>query len=303
MQIIKHNGLVWIDINNPAEKDIDYLKKNFLFNSFTVKELQVPTVRPKVEEYDKYLFMVLHFPIFIKRQKRTFSREIDILITDNTVVTIHYESVEPLQALIDKCSLKGMEKEKTMGKTAGYLMYRIIEELFDFSFREIDHIQKKIDEIEKKMFKGVEQKIIEDISIVRRDVVNFIRTIKPQNTILSSLAARGPIFFGSQMKPYFIDMIGDYTRVMNALENHKEIIETLQDTNESLLTIKTNEIMKILTLFAVIVFPLTLIAAIFGMNTETLPIVGLESDFWIVMIIMVMATIVMFGYFKMKKWL
>jgi magnesium transporter len=303
MQIIKHNNLIWVDINNPDKKDIDYLKENFLFNSFTLNELQMPTVRPKVEEYDKYLFMVLHFPIFIKRQKRTFSREIDILITDNAVVTIHYEGVEPLQMLIDKCSLKGVEKEKIMGRTAGYLMYQIIEELFDFSFREIDHIQKKIDEIEGKMFRNAEQKIIEDISIVRRDIANFIRTVKPQDTILKSLAARGPVFFGDQMKPYFTDMIGDYTRVINALENHKEIIEALQDTNESLLTTRTNEIMKVLTLFAVIVFPLTLVAAIFGMNTETLPIVGLKNDFWFVMGIMVIATLIMFGYFKIKKWL
>ena len=152
------------------------------------------------------------------------------------------------------------------------------------------------------MFKNAERKIIEDISIVRRDIANFIRTIKPQKTILNSLMARGPEFFGKEMKPYFTDMIGDYTRVVNALENHKEIIEALHDTNESLLTTRTNEIIKVLTLFAVIVFPLTLIAAIFGMNTKILPIVGRPNDFWIVMGIMIMATIGMFGYFKYKKW-
>ncbi|MEK7627739.1 MAG: magnesium transporter CorA family protein [Patescibacteria group bacterium] len=302
MQTIKYNNLTWIDINNPNQKDIEYLKENFNFHHFILDELLKPTMRPKVEKYDRYIFMVLHFPIFIQRIKRTFAREIDLLITPDAVITIHYESIEPLQEFLDKCVMKGEIREKTMSKSAGHLIYYIIENLFDFSFRELDHIQQKIDKIESKMFKNAERKIIEDISIVRRDIANFIRTIKPQKTILNSLMARGPEFFGKEMKPYFTDMIGDYTRVVNALENHKEIIEALHDTNESLLTTRTNEIIKVLTLFAVIVFPLTLIAAIFGMNTKILPIVGRPNDFWIVMGIMIMATIGMFGYFKYKKW-
>ena len=302
MQTIKYNNLTWIDINNPNQKDIEYLKENFNFHHFILDELLKPTMRPKVEKYDRYIFMVLHFPIFIQRIKRTFAREIDLLITPDAVITIHYESIEPLQEFLDKCVMKGEIREKTMSKSAGHLIYYIIENLFDFSFRELDHIQQKIDKIESKMFKNAERKIIEDISIVRRDIANFIRTIKPQKTILNSLMARGPEFFGKEMKPYFTDMIGDYTRVVNELENHKEIIEALHDTNESLLTTRTNEIIKVLTLFAVIVFPLTLIAAIFGMNTKILPIVGRPNDFWIVMGIMIMATIGMFGYFKYKKW-
>lgn len=295
--------MTWIDINNPAKKDVDYLKKHFNFHQFILDELLIPTVRPKVDEYNGYLFMVLHFPIFVKRQKRTFSREIDFLITKDIIITIRYEAIEPLQTLFDECTLQGIKREKIMGKTTGYFMYQIIEALFDFSFRELDHIQQKINHIEGEMFRRMEQKIIEDISMVRRDIANFIRTIKPQKTILDSLAARGSKFFGEEMEPYFTDMLGDHTRVINMLENHKEIIEALHDTNESLLTIRTNEIMKILTIFAVIVFPLSLLAAIFGMNTVILPIVGLPYDFWLIIGIMAAATITMFGYFKWKRWI
>lgn len=301
MQILKQNNVTWIDIINPAEKDIDYLKKYLSFQQFTLNELLVPTARPRVEKYDHYLFMVLHFPIFVKRRKRTFAREIDFLITENAVITAHYGPLEPLQVLFDECTLQGAKKEKIMGQTSGHLVYYIIEALYDFSFRELDHIQRKIDKIESKMFHRMEQEIIEDISIVRQDIANFIRTIKPQKAILDSLSARGLDFFGKNMEPYFTDMLGDHTRVINALENHKEIIETIRDTNESLLTIRTNEIMKVLTVFAVIVFPLTLIAAIFGMNTEILPLIGLPHDFWIIMGIMAISTLIMFGYFKFKK--
>src|SRR3990167_3308178 len=116
MQIIKHNNLTWIDINNPTPKDTEYLKDNFHFDQFILDELFVPTVRPKVEEYNHYLFMVLHFPIFIPRKKRTFSREIDFIITKDAIITAHYAAIEPLQVLFDSCSLSGANKEKAFGK-------------------------------------------------------------------------------------------------------------------------------------------------------------------------------------------
>ena len=303
MQIIKHNNLTWIDINNPTPKDIEYLKDNFHFDQFILDELFVPTVRPKVEEYNHYLFMVLHFPIFIPRKKRTFSREIDFIITKDAIITAHYAAIEPLQVLFDSCSLSGANKEKAFGKNTGNLLYKIIEALFEFSFRELNHIQQKIDEVEEEISRNPDATIIEDIAIVRRDVANFIRTVRPQKTIFNSLAIRGSRFFGEQMEPYITDMLGDYARVMDALENHKEIIEALHDTHESLLTTRTNEIMKTLTILALTVFPLTLIAAIFSMNTQIMPIVGQPNDFWIILGIMLASTIGIFSYFKMKKWL
>ena len=199
MQIIKHNNLTWIDINNPTPKDIEYLKDNFHFDQFILDELFVPTVRPKVEEYNHYLFMVLHFPIFIPRKKRTFSREIDFIITKDAIITAHYAAIEPLQVLFDSCSLSGANKEKAFGKNTGNLLYKIIEALFEFSFRELNHIQQKIDEVEEEISRNPDATIIEDIAIVRRDVANFIRTVRPQKTIFNSLAIRGSRFFGEQM--------------------------------------------------------------------------------------------------------
>ncbi len=303
MQIVQHNNLTWIDINSPTKKDVEYLRENFNFDKTILDELLVSTVRPKVDEHDGYLFTVLHFPIFIKRQNRTFSRELDFLITKDALITIHYKTIEPLQMLLDECAMRGITREKVLGKETGHILYHIIEALFEFSFRELEHIQEKIDNIEAKMFKNREKEIIEEMSIVRRDIASFTGAIKPQKATLNSLTVRGPSFFGKEMKPYFTDMLGDYARVISMLENHKEVIESLHDTNESLLSTRTNEVMKILTIFAVVVFPLTLVAAIFGMNTTTLPIVGLPNDFWIIMGIMVLATVGMFWYFKSKKWM
>lgn len=304
MEKVKIKNLTWIDIIDPDKKDLKYLGGTFNFHPIVLRELLSPTLRPKVEHYDGYLFMVLHFPIYNPKEKETKSMELDFLMTKDTLITIRYGKIQALQELRKKCR----SDEKIINKdSVAIFLHCMLEELNSFSLRQLDHITKKIDAIQKKIFKSrtpkQENEMVEKISLIRMDILNFRRTIKPQSAILKSLKSRGTDFFGRSMQPYFIDIIGDYLRVWDLLENHKETIESLQGTNDSLLTNKANRVMGVLTMFAVVVFPLTLIAAIFGMNTKILPLVGIAHDFWIILSIMLIGTATMLVLFKIKKWL
>jgi magnesium transporter len=305
MKEIKIENITWIDIMDPDKKDLDYLGKNFNFHPVVLKELLSPTLRPKVEQYDGYLFMVLHFPIFNPEEKITKSMEVDFLMTKDTLITVRYGGIKPLQEFWKKC--QSNDKDPILQDSSAFLLHCLLQELDAFSLRQIDHITKKIDDIEKRIFKTrktkEETEIVEKITLIRRDILDFRRTVKPQATILRSLRIRGVEFFGKKLEPYFVDIIGDYLMVWDLLENHKETIESLQETNDSLLSNKTNMVMKILTLFAVIVFPLSLLAGVFGMNTDYLPIVGMKHDFWIVLAIMIIGATIMLIIFKKKKWL
>lgn len=304
MQKIQIQNINWIDIVDPKKKDINYLRQVFNFHPIVLNELLVPTLRPKVEHYDHYLYMVLHFPIYSPKERTSKSMEIDFLITYNTLITVRYGKIQPVSEFWKRCEA-GQADPHIQNSTAS-LLYCMLQELNNFSLRQIDHISKKIDKIEKEIFetrRGKEEKIVEDISIIRRDILDFRRAIKPRNTILESLKFKGIEFFGKSTEPYFNDIIGDHMRIWDLLENHKETIESLQEANDSLVSNRTNRIMKVLTIFAVIVFPLTLLASIFSMNTKYLPIIGAEYDFWIILGIMFLGTIFMLIIFKAKKWL
>ena len=305
MQKIQIQNLTWIDIVDPDKKDIKYLEETFNFHPVVLKELLSPTLRPKVEHYDSYLFMVLHFPIYNPKEKTTKSMEIDFLIVKDTLISIRYGKIQPLQEFWKKCQTDN--QYFYFQNSPALLLHCMLQELNNFSLRQIDHITKKINDIEDKIFKAKktkeETRLVEKILIIRRDILDFRRTIKPQAAILKSLKSRGVEFFGRKMEPYFTDIIGDHLRIWDLLENHKETIESLQEANDSWLSNRTNLVMKILTMFAVIVFPLTLLAAIWGMNTRYLPIVGARHDFWIVVGIMLVGTIFMLAIFKAKKWL
>jgi len=304
MEKIQIQNLTWIDIVDPDKRDIEYLKEIFDFHPVVLKELLSPTLRPKVEHYDGYLFMVLHFPIYHPPEKTTKSMELDFLITESALITVRYATIQPLQDFWKKCQAD--KQYLYFQDSPALLLHCMLEELNNFSFRQIDHISKKIDDVEKNIFlREKEEEMVEKISVIMRDILDFRRTLKPQKTILDSLKLRGTEFFGKKMGPYFADIVGDHLRVWNLLENHKETIESLQKTNDSRLSYKLGDIMRILTIISFITFPLSIIVGFFGMNVfDKIPIVRQNPYTWLVVLVfLLIITVTMIIYFRRKKWL
>lgn len=303
MNTIRTQKLSWIDIKNPDKKDLAYLKENFSFHPLTLEEVISPTLRPRVERFDNYLYLVIHFPFYNLKKQTTESREIDFLITRDTLITIRYAEFPPFKEFWEKYQIDDMAKERSFGGSPAYLLYSILENLYTFSLRQIDHITKKINHLEDAMFEEMgSEKMVEKISLARRDIFDFRRAIEPQTTIFDELKTKGTEFFGKEMEPYFVNIVSSYMRVWNLLENHKETIESLRETNDSLVSNRTSRIMKILTVFTVIIFPLTLLANVLGRGATSLPLANYEYGFWIVFAIMFMATLGMLIFFKWKKW-
>ena len=249
------------------------------------------------------MFLIMHYPVYSKERRETRPRELDIIVTKNAVITVHYRSIVPLKSLFDKCNLYD-EAKKTYMQTPGYLLFYILSGLWKSGLLKLDRINMKIDQIEEKIFHGKEKNIVTEISLTKADIINFWRIVSPQEESLQSLLEEKNLsFLGKDLAPYFSDVMGDFSQTKHSLITYRETIQALEDTNNSLLSNKMNEIIKLLTIFSVIVFPLTLLAAIFGMNTAYLPFVGRENDFWILSGIMIAGVLVMIGIFKKAKWL
>jgi magnesium transporter len=301
-RIIKGPKVTWVDIQDPTKEDIQYLKKNFKFHPLVLGELIPPGHRPKVEHHDDYLFMSLYYPFYSKEKKETRSRELDIIVTKEVVITSHYKIIIPLKALFDSCNLYKESRKTYMSQGPGYLLFYILIGFWKTCLTKLIQIDKRMDEIEKKIFQGKEKEMVPEISYVKTDIINFWRVIEPQGEILDSLAIEGETFFGKEMSPYFADILGTYSQAWNSLKTYKETILALEDTNQSLLSTKINEIIRILTVFSVIVLPLTLVASLWGMNVY-LPFAESPIGFWIIIGLMIILTGFMFVYFKKKKWL
>lgn len=304
MKTIKHKHITWIDIEKPSKKDVKFLRDNFNFHPLILEEIQSSTLRAKVEEFPNYLYLVLHFPAYNKRIKENKPFEIDFLVTHTHIITSHLNnSFTAFSEFLKKIEKDESSQKHFMNQTTGHLLYYLINFLISSCIPSLDHISQKVDKIEGKIFRGQQREMVEEISLAKRDLLDFRRIIKPQKTILESLLRRGPLFFGEYLKPYFEDLIGSNDQLWNQLENDKETIESLAQTNDSLLSYKLNDTMRILTVFATLLLPATLVTGLFGMNIDNMPIVKSEFSFWVVILIIVVILNVFIIFFKKKRML
>lgn len=301
--IISFEKITWVDIQNPSKEDIRYLKKSFNFHHLILGELIPPGYRPKVEQHKNYLFMILYYPVYSKEKRETKSRELDIIATKNVLITSHYQSILPLKHLFDVCNLYSKAKKTYMSRGVGELLFYIQSSFWNSCLIKLHRINRRLNSIEKEIFRGKEKEMVLEISLVKTDIINFWRIMDPQKEILESLSREGPVFFGQRLTPYFSDLLGTFGQIWNDIKTHKETILALEDTNQSLLSTKTNEIMKILTIFSVIFLPLTLIASIWGMNLTNIPFSNFSGGFWILLLIMILMMGLMTSYFRKKKWI
>ena len=301
--ILKGTSVTWIDIQDPKKEDIEYLRKDFNFHPLVLEQIIPPSWSTKVETFSDHLLLILFFPSYNKEKRESRPRELDIIVTKDILVTSHYNSIVPLKEVFHQCNLYKEEQEKWMAQGAGYLLHHVLHTLWEDCSSKANKIDQKLTRIEESMFQGKEQEMLKEISIVKADIINFWKIVRPQKGIFTSLRDLSGEFFGPHLTPYFSHLRNHWARVASNLLAHKDSIEALEDTNNALLSHKTNEIMKILTMFSVALLPLALIAGIFSMNTKLLPITGMPNDFWVISGIMVASILLTIGYFKGKRWL
>lgn len=295
--------ITWIDIVNPKQSDIDYLAKHFKFHPLILSELIPASSRSKVEIYDGYLFIVYYLPVYNAECQTSQPTEIDFLITKDTVITVRYARIEPIDQLFARMQKDLSSQKQFMAKTTGHLLYEILEGGLNFSLRQLTHITEKILKAEELIFKGKEKEMIKEISVIKRDILDQRQITRPQKSILESLLSKGTKFFGKDIEIYFNDLLGDYEKIWDALDNLKETAEALEETNNTLFESKTNNTVKVLTVTTFIVLPLTLITSIFGLHLDYMPFANHPLGFWIILVIMLGISFIFFLIAKFKKWL
>lgn len=299
---IEKNRISFIAANSLTAEEIKEINDKFSVNTFIQNELLRPTLQPKIIFFKDAVYLVLHFPIFDKNKDISKRQEIDFVIGKNFILAANYNhDFPPLQEFIDR--IQKEDHAHYFNGNVGVLFSHLIQHFYKFSLRQLDYMQKKIDYIEEQIFLKKEKEMVERISVVSRDIIEFRRAIKPHQRILNSFHSNIEEFFGKESKEYFSEVLNEYFNLRNLFEGTAETINSLQETNDSLVSIKANDEMRIISIVAFITFPLMLFSSVFGMNTEATPIVGTKNDFWIIIGIMILGVSIMFYIFKKKRWI
>ncbi len=301
MQEIKTEKFSWIDFAEPGADDVLKIQKRFNLHPLVVEEFSTPTLRPKAAEYDNCVYLAIHIPLYDSVNKTTYPGELDIVICENTLITSHDVEIYQLNDFFNELKRSKKKRETYMNQSPGALLRYLLEMLLESCFPRLDHISKKLDFVEKEIFAQHEKEMVFEISLVKRDILNFRRTMKPQKSVFESLTQEHK-FIERELRPYFQDLIGTNIRIWNMLESAKETIESLEATNNSLLSNQLDMTMKVLTIFSAILLPLTVYSNIMSMSTN-IPFHENPLAFWFHVSIMLVLAILTFIIFKLRKWL
>src|SRR3954465_14300558 len=280
VEIIETPGLRWINIERPRPVDQGWLEERYDFHPLDFEDVFSRNQRPKVDEYEDYLFVVLHFPKYDKTVGRLNAAELDVFVGPDYVITLPNEQLDPLEYLFERCRRDEEVRDALFVKGAGYLLYRIVDSSVDASFPMLRKIGNKLEDLEEDIFEGRSADIVRDISNAKQEIINFRKIVRPQRAALRDLD-RTRRYVSEELEVYFDDIVDASERIWDMLENDKEVVEALEATNESVLSHRLNDVLRFLTAFSVLFLPLTLIASIWGMN------VGVPGEqsvgaFWII---------------------
>ncbi|HET6658054.1 MAG TPA: magnesium transporter CorA family protein [Gaiellaceae bacterium] len=298
------NGLTWVNVVGPDTETAQALAVRFGWHPLDVEDIVSKRQRPKVDDYedDGYLFAVLHFPVFDQAVQRLNAAELDIFIGHDYVVTIPNRELLPVTRLFERCQDDERLRDQLFARGSGRLLYEVLDDLFDYCFPILDKIAHKLDVIEDEMFEGRSEEVVRDLSNVKQEIISYRKIIKPERSTLRVLERRVENFLPEELELYFDDIVDSAERIWDLLDNFKEVVEGLESTNESVISHRQNDVLRLLTVFTVIVLPLTMLTGVFGMNVD-FPGEGTREAFWVILALLVAILGAMVGFFRWKRWL
>jgi magnesium transporter len=300
---VSANGLTWIHIDEPGVAEAAYLVEQFpQFHELDIEDVLSKRQRPKIDEYPDYLFVVLHFPFYDKNVQRLNAAELDVFLGQDFLITLPNVELLPVTYLFRRCEDDAERRDELFSKGSGYLLYHVLDDLFDYCFPILDKIGTKLDSIEDEIFEGRSEDVVRDISNAKQEIIAYRKIIKPERATVRVLERHTERFLPEDLELYFDDIVDAAERVWDLLDNYKEVIEGLESTNEAFISHRQNDVLRLLTIISVTLLPLTLIASVFGMNV-LFPGEGSREAFWVIVGALVATLVGMIGFFRWKRWI
>lgn len=303
IQTLNYKNFRWLNFENPTNEEIEYLKEEFPFHPLNLEDYQTKTQSPKFDLYRHYILFVLDCPYLSPEEDKILVSEVDFFVGDDYLVVLHDKKAPFLNEVFERCQNNKKTLQRFLSKGPLFLFYRLVDILIDSCFPLLDKLSAKTEQIDRGVLETRGANVVAEISLQRRNIVVFQTMIKPTLPIFEKLEKGGVERLNGDLQNYWSNLLDHLQKIWERLEDLRELNEGLSATYESLLSYRTNEIIKILTIFSAIILPLNLIASIYGMNTVGLPLAHHPLVVAIIALVMVGLAFIMLSYFKFKRWL
>ncbi len=297
-----YKGLKWIDLESPTEEELLHTVEEYGIPVLVGEEMHTKSIHSKVDLYPNFIYLILHFPQIGNKGRLGTEQEIDFIMGNDFIITTHYEFIDSLHEFSKTFEVDAILEKRMDVDHAGFLFFHLIKTLYTNSRHQLTDINILLKDTEKKIFEGQEGHMVETISNINRMLLDFKQALRFHKEVLDSFELAAKQFFGEKFGYYLSAIIGEYNKTQAILDGHKEILDDLRETNDSLLANRTNDTIKMLTIITFLISPVTVISSLFMMDTKFI-LIQTKTDYFTILGAMLLTSCVAFIYFKKKKWL
>lgn len=293
----------WLNIAQPGAEDVASLRARFPYiHPLNLEDVLSQLERPKVDTDEQYLFVVLQFPVWDRDERISRAAEVNLILGRRFVVSMHDTTLKPLRQFFEECQNDEQQLRERLGRGAGFVFYSIIDRLVDYCFPILRKVDRNVTRLEHSVFTEDARRIIREIAETRRDIIALRRIIRHQIPIVEELESSEHPLLHEDMEEYYGDIADHLYKALDILDENAEVIASLSETADRLVTHRTNEVVRILTVISVVLLPMTLISSIWGMNID-LPFSRSPAAFFILALLMLLIGLAMFWISRRHRWL
>ena len=303
-QRIERSNLTWYNLDTNAQATISFLQKNFSFHPLDLEDVEAGPQQPKVDFYPDYLFGIFHFPAE-QNGDSIHVFELDVFMSENYLITVGKGESNALKHIFQKAKKDKEYQEEIMGKDGAFLFYKLLDSLTEDCWPKIRRISSQINDIEEEIYSEKMQKTtLRKIAFVKRNLIRLKRIIYPQQLAISLLVRTNDHnYLPAALNVYYDDVNDTLQRLQLITESHVDVMNSLHNVNESLISQRTNEVIKLLTVISVSLLPMTILTGFYGMNVDGLPFVDHANSVWLIFGAVLLGIAIILAYFRRRGWL
>ncbi len=297
-----YKSIIWVDSESPTKDEARDLMQEFSLGPDVAQDILLPTFKDKITVHKDFIYFVLHFPAFKHTHNKSHRQEIDFVLGKNFLITNRYEQIDAMEKYSKIFEVNSILNKGEAKIGPGEIFIAMMRTIYQSLTDELESLKYLLNDIEKNIFDGKEKEMVFELSRIGREIINFNHIVKPQGDILETLKNNAEKIFGKGFVLELDTLINDHYKMTHTLENITEVMHELRETNNSLLSTKQNEIMKLLTIITFFVIPFSIISDLFQINATDIPILGIPFDWFIIISVEIIIMIGLFILAKKKKW-
>jgi len=298
-------AVLWIDMVDPTDKESYILTHDFHFHPLAIEDVieEEDAIselsRSKIDDYKNYLYAEFSLAESITREDGIKLQEVHLFLTRNSVVTVRDEPHRIFNYLQNKVQ----RDDRLMSRGAEFLFHNLIDVMVDNYNSILEYFEREVDDIEEDVLEEPDEETVKKIFTLRRDIYDLKRIVLPQREMLRQVSRGQFPMISDRAALYFRDVHDHLTRIIELSESHRDTLISALDVYFSNVSTKTNQIIKVLTIFTVILMPPTFLVGLWGMNFRYMPELDWKYGYLIFWVIIVIITLIMIFFFKKKKWI